>query len=241
METDMGTQPRHIFTVWGFWIILVLYAVYLLIGPFHALGSLSLFPHTLPAKPLVWWPVVSLYSVIALALYAIIFLALIRFTRLTRSNTWMKVHVILTAVLITAALTMDMTGGTAVYPDRIVTREPNRLNPLYQTFDLAKASSIQVTCSQSARTYAIGYIVQFQDRSTVNLTTGLAAHPKALEWYATLQGLQRGLEGRGIKRFISEWHSDNSYMDCMAGYMEQLDPARRAAITELFLPAPKTS
>ncbi|ESQ92186.1 hypothetical protein ABAC460_04670 [Asticcacaulis sp. AC460] len=237
----MGTQPRHIFTVWGFWIILALYVLYLLIGPFHLLGHLSLFPHTLPANPIVWWPVVSLYSVVALSLYAVVFLGLVRFTRLTRSNAWMRGHVILAAVMITSALAMDVTGGTAVYTDRIVTREPDRLNPLYQNFDLAKASEIQVSCSQSANTFEIGYVIQFQDRQTVNLTTGLAPRPQAREWYAALQGLQHKLEGRGIKRFISEWHSDNSYMDCMAGYMEQLDPARRAAITELFLPARKTS
>ncbi|EGF90238.1 hypothetical protein ABI_32540 [Asticcacaulis biprosthecium C19] len=235
----MATQPRQFFTIWGFWIVLALYAAYLLVGPFHVLGQLSVFPRTLPADPLLWWPSLSLYSALALAMYAAVFLALIRFTRLAHSNAWMKTHTVFAAALIVCALALDLTGGTALYRDRIVTRAPSQLSPIYRSFDLGEATSIQVSCNQSANTYAVDYVVEFSGGQTVNLATGLTSAPQARVWYAAIQGLQRDLEHRGVKRFISEWHSDHSYMDCMAGYMEQLDPARRAAISELFLPAPK--
>jgi hypothetical protein len=169
------------FNIRRYWSIspiftIIIFLFYIFIGPMGLLGSISFFPFSLKDNPLLWWPIFFWPTLIFFCIWSIILL----FTGGFGKN---KAIYVFSIILFCISMIADSVSGTALYADKIVTRNINHLNFKKKIIYMNDIVAVEMSCEYSTshvrrgfdRTarVATDYVLLLSNGQRLDLTDGL--------------------------------------------------------------------
>lgn len=218
------------------------FLIYILAGPMHVFGTVSLFPQSLDSPPLFWWPLVCWSVALAFGVWGVGGIFILKYLSGKR-GLWVLFG---TGLFLCVGFVTDMAGGVALYSDRIMRRDLNHLNPQIETLWLSEATGVELTCDKLTRRVRRGadrrlrntavYRVIFANGRSVNLAEGYYKSRVQAKWLRAMSEVDRQLSARGVPRRLAEGQSLAVYGQCLQLFAPDFPARSRDDYIFLFSP-----
>jgi hypothetical protein len=212
----------------------VLFALALAGGALMTFGGemLSVFPWMLKGRPLYWWSVMSMVSLVALFGGLAAACAVEPWTR----HAGEPRHVLpfltsLVFALIGVALFLNMFGGVAIYRDRIEQREPWPWAPLLVT-PLTDVRAVEVGCVYEGRgRRRPSYVLVLSTGERLYLSHDLGFPTDRMAWLSAVSSVDDAMRASGKPRGIASdvFGHPNDSAECVADFAREFGPSSNAA------------
>lgn len=224
-------------------IVMVLGMAYVVI--MEMTGKHSLFPQSLDAQPLFWWPLIFWPAALGLGVWAVGSLLLMpRFPRHRTGRLVLSVGI----VLFLTALATDKVGGVAIYPDRVVVRDLNRFSLGSTVYTAEDVREVRLRCDKTTRYVRKGsrhnldtvldYRLMLSDGRELNLAKGAYGREVYSEWLRAMVSLEETLSREGIPRRVtlSAHESLQTYKQCVDMFRMDFSPTQSEVYLRLMAP-----
>ena len=217
---------------------------YAILNPNIADGALSWFYHDLKQAPIVWWSGPRLWSVwlISGCFIASIFAAIV--LKYPRDRILILIPPMVALPCLIIGLLIDSFGGTALYADRIIHANSNRLDFVAKTHWYKDVHHIEVSCHKTRKKInghyqdynRMGYWLVINDQKVVDLAEKLNEGAPPLPLLSAISDIDKQLHNQGLRKIRALDQQDAQFQSCMKRYLLKRQSADRdtQALATLF-------